>query len=340
MNSNLLELPGFPAFTWSQDALNPLLLILKSKQEKILGKMDSLLPEYRNEANKEVLVSEIYSTLLSIGWSADPQKIRDLVANKLNNNLNRYTPEIDKSLYSFTNLILENMENYKLELTKERLIHWQEVIGQFSPPHSNGSTPYIIEELEKHLDRFLIWFNKPGLDRLMKAAIAHLWFQTINPFKENGGILAGFISNIQFAKADGTKFRYYSLPIQFIQEQSHYQFILAQTQNGSLDITIWLQWFLGCLERAYDHSTIMLSEIFIKANYWNHKMGIEFNKRQKIIIQKLLEKKELKLTTTIYAQLVYCGRDTALRDVTDLMKKQILSKEGGLGKNTRYKLIH
>jgi Fic family protein len=69
-------------------------------------------------------------------------------------------------------------------------------------------------------------------------------------------------------------------------------------------------------------------------------MGIEFNKRQKIIIQKLLENKELKLTTTIYAQLVYCGRDTALRDVTDLMKKQILSKEGGLGKNTRYKLIH
>ena len=340
MNNNLLQLPGFPAFTWSQDALNPLLLNLKSKQEKILSNMDALLPEYRNEVNKEVLVSEIYSILLSIGCSAEQYHIKDLVANKLNHSLKGYIPETDKSLVSFIHLILEDAENYKLELTKARLIHWQDIVGQIAAAQSNRSTPFITEALEKQLDRFLIWFNKPGLDRLMKAAIAHLWFQTINPFKENGEILAGFISNIQLAKADGTSFRYYSLPIQFKKEQHDYQFILAQTQNGSLDITIWLQWFLGCLERAYDHSTILLSAIFIKANYWKHKTGIEFNKRQKLIIQKLLEKEQLELTTTIYAQLVYCARDTALRDVTDLMQKQILTKEGGMGKNTRYKLIH
>jgi hypothetical protein len=340
MINNLLQLSGFPAFTWSQDALNALLLNLRGKQGKVLDKMESLLPEYRNEANKEMLATDIYANLLTLGWSIDQKKAFELVGKKLSHSAYNTNTEIDKSLVSLIDLMIAVAENYTLELTKERLFDWHNTICQTqdSPP----TTPLfaLTEDQEKQLDRFLLWFNKPGLDRLMKAAIAHLWFQTISPFTHTSKVLAGFISNIQLAKADGTANRYYSLTAQIFQEQHDYHFILAQTQNGSLDITIWLQWYLGCLERSYDNAANMLSDVFKKANYWNQKMDVSFNKRQKTIVQKLLDNNQLELTTTIYAKITNCARDTALRDVTNLIQKEILKKQGGMGKNTRYTLKH
>jgi Fic family protein len=340
MIHNLQQLPNFPAFTWSQDALNPLLMNLRGKQGKILCKMDALLIDFRNEANKEMLVAETYATLLSIGSAIEQNKVRDLVTNKLNLNFNNSLIVIDKNLDTLVDLLLDASKNYKQELNKEQLIQWHNTISQLQVSDNINPPPILTDEQEKQLDRFLLWFNKPGLDRLMKAAIAHLWFQTISPFINTSKVLAGFISNIQLAKADATANRYYSITTQIFQEEQEYHFILAQTQNGSLDITIWLQWFLGCLERSYDNAEKILSPLIVKANYWNQKMDVVFNKRQKTIVQKLLDNNQLALTTTIYAKLTNCARDTALRDVTNLIQNGILIKEGGMGKNTRYTLKH
>ena len=113
---------------------------------------------------------------------------------------------------------------------------------------------------------------------------------------------------------------------------------MSQTQLGSLDITIWLQWYLSCLEGAYEHAETALAPIVKCANFWNTQNGDSFNKRQQTIINTMLAGLDEKLTTTIYASLVNCSRDTALRDVTNLLQRAILTKVGGLGKNTSYKI--
>jgi Fic family protein len=148
--------------------------------------------------------------------------------------------------------------------------------------------------------------------------------------------MARAIADMQLAKADETSFRFYSMSAQIRKERADYYFILEQTQKGSLDITIWLQWFLGCLERTYETTETTLKTVLNKAEFWKKNTAILLNKRQHIIINKLLDGFDGKLNTSKYAKITKCSRDTALRDVTDLISKNILTKEEGQGKNTAY----
>ena len=115
---------------------------------------------------------------------------------------------------------------------------------------------------------------------------------------------------------------------------------MSKAQQGSLDITIWLQWYLHRLEGAYEHSETALAPIVKRANFWITQNENSFNRRQQVIINKLLTGFDEGFTTTIYACIAECSRDTALRDVTDLLQNGVLLKEGGLGKNTRYRLTN
>jgi Fic family protein len=311
MSSFLQQLPNFPAFTWSPDVLNPILMRLRLKQTKLLERMETLQPEFKMQAHDEIMRLEVGSNL-QVENQVELEKraaLSLLYTNQYNAELN-----------------LERL--YQMYMDLSQVLNYQVVDNQ---QFSSGID-------QKSLDQFLTWFNKPGLDRLLKAGIAHLWFLSIFPFEKGAGVIARIISDIQLAKADGTTQRYYSVSDQISKKNGEYQFILSQTQLGSLDITIWLQWYLSCLEGAYEHAETAVSSIIAKDDFWNTQTGDSFNKRQQTIINAMLAGLDEKLTTTIYASLVNCSRDTALRDVTNLLQRGILRKVGGLGKNTSYKI--
>ena len=313
MSIFLQQLPNFPAFTWSPDVLNPILMRLRLKQTKLLERMETLQPEFKMQSHHEIMRLEVVSNL-QIENQVELEKkeaLRLIYSNPSNTDLNL---ERLKELYKALNA----------------LFNFQVVDNQqFSSDFDN-----------KNLLQFLTWFNKPGLDRLLKAGIAHLWFFSIAPFEKGAGVIARIISDIQLAKADGIPHRYYSMSDQISKKKNEYQFILSKAQQGSLDITIWLQWYLHCLEGAYEHSETALAPIVKRANFWNTQNENSFNKRQQVIINRLLAGFNEGLTTTIYACIAECSRDTALRDVTKMLQNGVLLKEGGLGKNTRYKIKH
>ncbi len=243
----------------------------------------------------------------------------EIVKNELKTIIfDQKTPEFDQKWQNFN-------KNHKNLLTLEDFIHLNANFGEMPP---------------KNVDQFLVWYNKPGLDRLLKAAIAHLWFISIVPFENENIHIACLITNRQLAKADGIDLRYYSLGTQLFYEKQEYHFILKQVLNGSLDITIWLQWFLGCLIRTYENASIILKHVISKHQFFEKHKNLAFNNRQSIIINKLLNGYQDKLSTTIYAGINNCSRDTALRDITYLLNNSILKKEYGLGKNTNYVLMH
>jgi len=313
MSLFLQQLPHFPAFTWSPDILNPILMRVRLKQGKLLASMETLQPEFKAQAHNEIMRLEVVSNL------------------QIENQVELEKKEALRIIFTYpsnTDLNLERLnELYK---TLSALFNYQVVDNQ---QFSSGFD-------KKKLDQFLTWFNKPGLDRLLKAGIAHLWFLSIAPSEKGAGVIARIISDTQLAKADGIPHRYYSMSDQISKKKGEYQFILSQTQQGSLDITIWLQWYLSCLEGAYEHAETALAPIVKRANFWNTQNGNSFNKRQQVIINKLLTGFNEGLTTTIYACIAECSRDTALRDVTKMLQNGVLLKEGGLGKNTRYKIKH
>lgn len=320
MSSFLQQLPNFPAFTWSQDALQPVLLRLRLKQGKLLGRMESLQSEFRELANTEMIKAGAGACLfMELGLNATEDQAKTV------------------QLGSMIDLLKQTNQSYQTELTKSALDDLHRTLGKLFS-YQNIDNQYSNEISEAALDRFLVWFNKPGLDRILKAGIAHLWFLSISPYEKGAELIAGLISEIQLAKADGTGYRFYSMTAQIAQVRTEYDFLVRQSLHGSLDITIWLQWYLSNLEKAYDIAAVQLQPIFEKAQFWNAHSEIPFNKRQQAMIQSLLKHSNVELSSTIYAKNLNCSRDTALRDITDLLKKGVFVKRGGQGKNARYKL--
>ena len=196
------------------------------------------------------------------------------------------------------------------------------------------------EVLEKEMKRFCDWFNKEySIDPVMKAAIAHLWFVTIHPFDDGNGRMARAIGDMQLTRADGTPQRFYSMSAQIRKERTAYYNILEETQKGTLDITRWIEWFLGCLDRALASTDETLTVVLRKAKFWDKHAESSFNGRQVLLLNKLLNGFEGKLNSSKWAKIAKCSQDTALRDIQDLMNRKILIKEPSGGRSTSYVLV-
>ncbi len=125
---------------------------------------------------------------------------------------------------------------------------------------------------------------------------------------------------------------------QIRQERNAYYDILEQTQKGTLDITPWMEWFLGCLGRAIDGAQGALSAVLNKAKFWERLKDIQLNDRQRLVINRLLDGFEGKLTTSKYATLAKCSQDTAHRDILSLVEHAVLIQNPEGGRSTSYAL--
>jgi Fic family protein len=189
------------------------------------------------------------------------------------------------------------------------------------------------------MHRFLEWFNADTTqDPVIKAAIAHLWFLTIHPFEDGNGRIARALTDLLLARSDGIPQRFYSMSAQISKERKGYYAILEKTQNRTLEITEWLEWFLTCLGNALESSNETLSKVLSKHWFWNLNATLMQNDRQKRMLNMLLDGFEGKLTSTKWAKITKCSPDTALRDIQDLMDKRILRRTESGGRSTGYEL--
>jgi Fic family protein len=186
---------------------------------------------------------------------------------------------------------------------------------------------------------FTAWFNtEQALDPVLKAAIAHLWFITIHPFDDGNGRIARAITDMQLARSEGSSQRFYSMSAQIQVQRNGYYAILEKTQKGTSDISPWLLWFLDCLMTALTTAETTLEKVLIKAKFWEKHAKTIFNQRQVLILNKLLGQFEGRLNSSKWAKMTKCSSDTALRDIQDLMDKNILRKEDFGGRSTSYVL--
>ena len=189
------------------------------------------------------------------------------------------------------------------------------------------------------MNRFLDWFNTDlGIDLVLKAAIAHLWFVTIHPFDDGNGRIARALTDMLLAQSDKSNQRFYSVSAQIRIQRKAYYAILEKTQKGNLDITEWIQWFLNCLILALKATDSVLSRVLCKANFWATHAKTQINERQKKLLNRLLDGFDGKLTSSKWARIAKCSKDTAIRDINDLIDKDILQKEAAGGRSTNYEL--
>jgi len=99
-----------------------------------------------------------------------------------------------------------------------------------------------------------------------------------------------------------------------------------------------MTWFLECLGRAFEGTEIVLSSVLKKEQFWKAQNTSALNVRQKLMLNKLLDSFEGKLTSSKWATIAKCSQDTAQRDIQDLIDKGILLKDTGGGRSTSYSL--
>ncbi len=193
--------------------------------------------------------------------------------------------------------------------------------------------------VDPEMRAFLDWFNTgEQFDPVMKAGVAHLWFVTIHPFDNGNGRIGRAIADMALARSEHSAQRFYSASAQIRRERVAYYATLAATQQGDLDITSWLEWFLGCIARAIDNAEGPLRSVLHRARFWETHAGTPINARQRAVIDRLLDGFEGKLTSSRWADLAGCSQDTALRDIADLVHHGILRRGTAGGRSTSYTL--
>jgi Fic family protein len=359
------ELPNWPNLCWSDEQLAQPLAAVRHRQGRLIGHMEALGFPLREEAVLQALTEDVIKSSEIEGEVLDREQVRSSIARRLGMDIGGLV-EADRSVEGVVEMMLDATQNYAQPLTAERLFSWhaalfptgrsgmsritvgawrtaeagpmQVVSGPIGRERVHYQAP-ASERLDADMSRFLDWFETAAPDPVLKAGIAHLWFVTIHPFDDGNGRIARAIADLALARAEGTAQRFYSMSAQIRIERKAYYDMLGSTQKGDLDITPWLLWFIGCLDRAFDGAETILASVMRKARFWESVAGQPLNERQRKVINRLLDGFEGKLTNAKWATITKVSSDTALRDINDLLRRGILEKEPAGGRSTSYSLV-
>jgi len=359
------ERENWTKFYWNNEKILPTLATTRHLQGKLLGQMESLGFELTEKATWETLILDVVDTSKIEGEFLNPELVRSSIARKLGIEGIDF-PTVPRNIEGIVDVLLDATQNYVQPLSEERLLGWHHslfqsgysghtkidvaryrsagmkvVSGSFGREKVHFEAPGH-EKVPHEMKLFLDWLNEQNhLDLVLKSFISHLWFVTIHPFDDGNGRIARAIMDMFLARSDGSTIRFYSMSNQIYKEQKYYNNIIEKTQKGTSDITDYLEWFLGCFERALRASEKNLEIILDKSRFWDKHKFIPINERQRLIINYLYDNYDKEtgfLRTSTYAKLVKCSTDTALRDLQDLVTKELLKVEDS-GKKTNYLII-
>lgn len=366
MTDYVYQLKEWPRFTWDAAKLAEPLAAIRHRQGRLIGRMEGLGFTLRTEAQLRTLTEDVVKSSEIEGEILDPEQVRSSIARRLGIDIGALTPA-DRNVEGVVEMMLDATQKFDQSLTRERLFGWHGalfptgwaptgkiVVGNWrddklgpmqvvSGPIGMQRVHYQAPEaklLPAEMKRFLLWFNQTqGTDPVLKSAVAHFWFIMIHPFDDGNGRIARAISDMMLARSEESPQRFYSMSSQIRIERKAYYDILEKTQRGTLDITPWLEWFLGCLDRAITGAETALAAVFKRARFWELHGNEPLNERQRSILNRLLNGFEGKLTSSKWAVLSKCSADTAQRDIADLVKRNILKKDEGGGRSTSYSLF-
>jgi len=359
------ELPDWPNFVWSAETLAGPLALVRHEQGRLIGRMESLGFQLRQEANLDALTQDALKTSEIEGQILNPDQVRSSLARRLGLEI-AGLKQSDREVDGVVDMLLDATQNFDRPLTAERLFGWhaalfptgwsggfrikigswrddsggpmQVVSGAMGRERVHFQAPPAVF-LEKEMNKFLGWFaNERELDLVIKSGIAHLWFVTIHPFDDGNGRIARAIADLLLAKSERIAQRFYSMSGQISSEREAYYDVLERTQKGNLDITPWLEWYLSCLGRAIARAYEIQDSVLRKARFWESISSVAINERQKKVLNKLLDGFDGKLTSSKWAKINKCSQDTAHRDIQDLVDRGILRKDAAGGRSTSYSL--
>jgi Fic family protein len=367
MDSYIYLLPDWPAFRWDRQALAAPLAEIRHRQGRLIGRMEGLGFSLQREAQLETLTLDVLKTSDIEGEKLDAGQVRSSIARRLGLDTGG-TIAVERHVEGVVKMMLDATQHFDTPLSEERLFGWHAAlfptgrsgmrkivaggwrddasgpmqvvsgpVGRETVHYEAPAAPRVPEEMT----RFLTWANTTDdkTDDVLRAALAHLWFVTIHPFDDGNGRIARAIADWQLARSERSSQRFYSMSAQIRIERNDYYTMLERTQKGTLEITGWMEWFVGCLGRAFEGTESTLAAVLRKARFWERHASRRLNERQREVLNLLLDGFEGKLTTKKWAAITKSSHDTALRDIQSLIELGILRQDAAGGRSTSYLIV-
>lgn len=362
MAKYIYQYPNWPNFTWNEKEIQVILGKVRHLQGKLFGQMSALGFSIKEETLLSTLTVDVLKSSEIEGEKLNYEQVKSSIAKKLGLDYNDAIYP-SRAIDGIVEMMLNATQAYKDDLDEDRLFNWHAALfptgrsGMYkietacyrtgemhivSGPmgkervHYHAPSPKVVKS---EMDNFLDWINEDSsLDLVIKSAVAHFWFIIIHPFDDGNGRIARAISDLLLARSENSTFRFYSLSSQILVERKTYYDKLKKIQHSSGDITEWINWFLNCLYRALESAEETIKKVLRKAEFWDKHKNTALNSRQRLMLNKLLDKFVGKLKSSKWAKMTKCSRDTALRDIKDLIDKGILKQEESGGRSTNYEL--
>ena len=356
--------PTWAEFTWDNEKLITLLSDVRNLEGRVLGLMSGLGFSVQNTTSLDVMVEDVLRSSEIEGELLNADRVRSSIARHLGIPTEGL-PEPDHYTEGVVQVMLDAVRNSNEPLTHERLFNWHAALfptgrsGMYPitvAAYRKGAEPMQVvsgamgrekvhyeapasEAVPAMMDEFLTWINgKQEIDPILKAGVAHLWFVAIHPFDDGNGRLTRTITDMLLAKADGMPHRFYSMSAEILRERKGYYAALEKTTTGTMDITLWLEWFLQTLRSAILRSETTVQRVVKKSLFWQQHREVAMNERQSKVVNMLWDGFEGKLTSSKWAKITKTSQPTAQRDIADLVLKGVLVVSGEGGRSTNYLL--
>ncbi|MBR2358831.1 MAG: Fic family protein [Bacteroidaceae bacterium] len=358
------ERDNWTKFRWDATKVSLLQDVVCRKQGLLYGRLSTLGFDSKLQAMAENLTFDVVYSSEIEGIRLNVEQVRSSIARKLGIENVKHTAS-SHYVDSVVNVMLEAVQHYEQPLSKEKLCAWQSAF--FPVGYSEGSQievgkyrtneehivsgmfgrkkiHYIApspDRVEDEMKEFLTWFDSNELvSSVIRSAIAHFWFVSIHPFEDGNGRLARILSDMLLARGEKSEFRFYNVSSQINKDKNHYYDILERMQHGDGDITEWLVWYMQKLVEALDEAETIVTTILNKSLFWQKASSVPMTKRQMQILNLFLDGYEAKITSKTWANLAKCSKDTAIRDIQDLLDKNILIEDIPGAKRPSYSIVY
>jgi len=357
------EKDNWTDFHWDTSQVSLLQEDVFRKQGLLYGRLGSLGFDSKLKAMAENLTHDVVYSSEIEGIKLNVDQVRSSIARRLGIENVKYTAP-SHYVDSVVNVMLDAVQHYDQPLSKEKLCAWQAAffptgfsegsqieIGQYrtneehivSGLFGREKIHYIApspDRVEEEMQKFLTWFdNQDSVSSVIRSAIAHFWFVSIHPFEDGNGRLARILSDMLLARGQKSEFRFYNVSSQINKDKNHYYDILERMQHGDGDITEWLVWYMQKLVDALDEAETIVTTILNKSFFWQKASSVPMTERQTQMLNLFLDGYEAKITSKTWASLAKCSKDTAIRDIQDLVEKNILIEDIPGAKRPSYSIV-
>ncbi|MET0106566.1 MAG: Fic family protein, partial [Sedimenticola sp.] len=361
--------PDWPDFRYDKSALEDRELTFLINSERLAGNFDALPMAYQEDATVDLMLSEAIKTSAIEGEDLDRESVRSSLLSLITSDT--IPANTDQKAAGAASLLVDVRKNWQTSLTHDLLGKWQSMAvpeQRYTPilrcvyrndpsPMQIVSGPYGREKIHyeappaahvpDEMARFIDWYNqispskdentKPGI---VRAGIAHLWFEVIHPFDDGNGRVGRAIADHALSQSLGYPTTA-CLATAIEADKKTYYLQLEKASRGSLDVNSWLDYFADVVIKAQEIARDEVDFVLAKTRFYEA-YGDQLNDRQIRMVSRVFAEGrkgfEGGITTRKYEAITKCPNRTASRDLSDLVAKGAIIPLPGGGRTTRYEL--